>query len=682
MHAPDVPPDHRQESRTLRTTRKVKPVSLLIAATLLVGSGTAAHAEKWAELDPSALSDTASVVEPHADAEVLLWSIETQDVDFGTEFVTTQEHHVRIKIYTARGASEHGTVSLPMLESAKLSNVSARTLSPDGVVREVTPREIHDQVVVRTHGLRVRSRSFAFPGAVPGSILDYSYRLTVEGQSGSYYQLLPIQLDIPVRKVELEFVPIVGQEYAIRPSVALGHVSALTTNRPGHYVATITDIPAYHPEVSAPSDFATRLWILGYYTIARGDMKLYWDYWGRAYRSVLQHYSEPPRFFLETTRDVVAGATSDREKIQRLNAFLERSVRNVATLPDSAAALRAGFKPNDRPWDALKKRLGTAYDIEMLMYLMARQLDLSPLLVYTTGRWNPFFDRDHESAFMLTSFRIAFRQPEGLLFASPAWPELPLGWLPDDEEGQLLFLPTSPDEMFEVARSMPPDSSRQERRADVELASDGSAEVRVKLSATGHEALDWSRDFDGRSPAERLERIQSDLRLRLPEAVVHDVDLGPPPEWPASFALSFAVSLPHYATAAGRRLLVPPFFFQNGRLAQFTADTRRSALAIDHACIERDSVRIHLPENLRFEVGAAVPATPLPWGRCETAIQTDEGGRTLVAVRTLRVGEDRLRVFPTFVYPATKLAFEAIARADQQVVIARAVSASAETQRH
>ncbi len=647
----------------------LKTASILVAAILLAASVADARADPLAPQDSVGQTEAAPPAESRADAEVLLWTIQTQDVDYGNRFMTTQQHHIRLKVLTVRGVSQHGTVSIPVLEGTRLTDVAARTVSPDGSTHEVTPQEIHDQVLVRAHGLSVRRRSFAFPTVVPGSILDYSFRVTRETSAFSYFALLPIQLDIPVRRVELEFMPIIGREYAIRPSAHVGTIGPLVSTRPGHYTTTVTNVPAHEDEALAPSDFATRLWILGYYPVARGNMGLYWDAVRGTVDGQLQRYWEPPGFFFKTTRDVIAGARTDTEKIQLLDEFLRSSIRNVEALPESAAALRAGFKANDRPWDALRKHLGTPYDIDMLMYLMARHAGLSPLRVYTTGRWNPFFDREHESGFMLTSLRIAFRQPEGLFFASPASPELPLGWLPDDEEGQLLFLPDAPADMFEAANVMPPESSRLVRNAELELAADGSAKARVRIAATGHAAMDWTRRLGHLTLTEQLDRIQTDLQARLPGALVRDVVLEPARDRLAAFSLSYAVALPLYASAAGRRLLVPPFFFQTGRGGRLTADARRHPLAIDYASTECDTVRIRVPANLRFEITDVQPPVPLPWGRFETTIETDRDGRSLLAVRRMRIGEGRLRVFPPFVYPAARAAFGQIAQREAQVVV-------------
>lgn len=152
-----------------------RPTLLVRTAIVLAALVPFTSAQGQTRQSPDSTSDSTVVTTPQADAEVLLWTIRTQDVDYGARFQTTQEHHVRIRILTARGASELGTVSLPMLESAKLTNVEARTISPDGTTRVVVPREIHDQVLLRTRDFRVRTRSFAFPGVVTGSILDYAF---------------------------------------------------------------------------------------------------------------------------------------------------------------------------------------------------------------------------------------------------------------------------------------------------------------------------------------------------------------------------------------------------------------------------------------------------------------------------------------------------------------------------
>jgi hypothetical protein len=281
---------------------------------------------------------------------------------------------------------------------------------------------------------------------------------------------------------------------------------------------------------------------------------------------------------------------------------------------------------------------------------------------------------------LLTSFRVAFRQPEGLYFANPGESALPPGWIPADEENQPVLLANSKGELFDRAGAMPPDSSLADRYADVELGADGNAEITVRLSATGYESVEWG-SLSKLAPATLLERIQADLRKRYPEAVVHAAAVAPSGAWPARFAMRYIVSVPHYASMAGRRWLVPPFYFQKGHDAVFASESRRFPLAIDHAYLGRDSVTLHLPLGLHFEVPAPPPSVTFPWGWCQSTLEPGDDSRSVLAVRTQRVGNDALREFPPFVYPAVHSAFAQIWQTDQQVIVARADANPAATEK-
>jgi hypothetical protein len=154
------------------------PVSFLLVFTLLLASlganwtTTKAAGEEWRPLDPAHLALKAAVVEPNADAEAIFWDIR---VDDGGQNDLVLNHYVRIKIFTERGRENHSKIDIPYVSGVKIKDVAARTIKPDGSIVELAKDDIIEKVVVKVSGLKLRTKTFAFPGIEPGANIEYKW---------------------------------------------------------------------------------------------------------------------------------------------------------------------------------------------------------------------------------------------------------------------------------------------------------------------------------------------------------------------------------------------------------------------------------------------------------------------------------------------------------------------------
>lgn len=131
--------------------------NLLLAVFLLWAANGFADDHSWAPLNNEDLKTTEFKPVPGAEAVLLYYANEIDDVDH-KEFL-----YSRIKILTDSG-KRFATVEIPMVDKASITDLYARTIHPDGSITEFTDQPF-EKVVLRGRGIRISStRVYACPG--------------------------------------------------------------------------------------------------------------------------------------------------------------------------------------------------------------------------------------------------------------------------------------------------------------------------------------------------------------------------------------------------------------------------------------------------------------------------------------------------------------------------------------
>src|ERR671919_351753 len=144
-------------------------VVILVFASFNGGSpAVLAVGEEWRPVEAADLALKTPMVEPNADAEAIFWDIR---IDDGGENDLVLNHYVRIKIFTERGRDQYSKIDIPYLSGIKIKDVAARTIKPDGSIVELLKDDIIEKTVVKANGLKLKTKTFAFPGVEPGAII-------------------------------------------------------------------------------------------------------------------------------------------------------------------------------------------------------------------------------------------------------------------------------------------------------------------------------------------------------------------------------------------------------------------------------------------------------------------------------------------------------------------------------
>jgi hypothetical protein len=150
-------------------------------------------------------------------------------------------------------------------------------------------------------------------------------------------------------------------------------------------------------------------------------------------------------------------------------------------------------------------------------------------------------------------------------------------------------------------------SATTDREAKATLKLDGSLTGEIRVSFTGGEALEHRLAALSTDDAGRTKDLEEELRHWLPaNATIRLTDSKGWEQEDEPLTVRFAVEVPAYASAVGKRLVVPTGLFQSQGGTVFTAKTRKYPVYFPHALAQKDSVGIQLPEG--YSVESAPPA--------------------------------------------------------------------------
>jgi hypothetical protein len=157
------------------------------------------HAAEWTPPTPDELKMTADPAAPGAPA-VFLYREEISD-----DHLHFHSLYVRIKVLTEKGKS-WGDVEIPYNgRSFSVTDVSGRTIHPDGSIIPMTDKPLQ-KMVLREGDEKYKATVFSLPAVEPGSILEYRYNLRYDDKLVSSPRWL-IQQPIYMHKAHYRFVP-------------------------------------------------------------------------------------------------------------------------------------------------------------------------------------------------------------------------------------------------------------------------------------------------------------------------------------------------------------------------------------------------------------------------------------------------------------------------------------------
>lgn len=649
----------------MKLSHGVLPLLCVAFCLVTFNAATAlAVGDEWRPLDPAELALKTSTIEKDADAEALFWEVRLDDSQLG-EF--SLKHYIRIKVFTERGKESQSKVDLPFIGSARIKDIAARVIKPDGSILELKKDDVFEKTIVKAGGLKLKAKSFALPGIEPGAIVEYRWREVIPGGSADKLRI-QFQRDIPVENVTYFLKPFQGMKYL---PFNLGETK-FVKDKDGFYKFTVTNMPALREEPRTPPENQLRSWVFLYFS---DETKLgpddYWKNFGKAVFDVTKDLVKVDGEVKSAVGTIIGDASNAEEKLRRIYDFCRTKIKNLS---DDAAGLtddeKKKLKDNKSPGETLKRSQGTNSDVDFLFAALARAAGFEVHLALSGNRDDLFFTKNLSNEYFLGSSFIAVRVGEKWEFFSPSEMYTDFGMLGWPEESQDALV-LDPKEPFWVHTPMAgPESSLEKRTGKFRLLDDGTIEGDVRIEYTGHLGFEKKEYNDDDSPAQREETLRSIVQKQMSTSELSEIKIENVTDPLKPFTYSYHLRVPGYAQRTGKRLFLQPEVFEHGKGSLFPSANRKYDVYFHYPWSEQDHITIELPSGFTLDnADAPTSITPDMTKRiCAQQIKISSDGHVIIYDRRFFFGGGGNILFPVANYAAMKQLFDMISQGNDHTI--------------
>ena len=633
-----------------------------------------AHAQKedWLPITQQDLEIKQVPGSPGADAIQLYFANYINDVDH-YEF-----YYHRIKVLNEKGNS-HADVEIVIPPDGSVSSLKARTIHPDGKITEFTGKPFQ-KVLIKGHGLKVLAKTFTMPDVTVGSIIEYKYKVEVDGifTDNSW----TIQHQLYTVKESFRMKPYVGRLEGFEDGY---QVAALYSHMPnnvkpvqkgGGYELDVDNMPAFETEGYMPpeEDFVPQMRFL-YVGSHVSTPDKFWKDAGEKWNNDADHFIGNRREIGQAAAEAIGSETDPEQKLRKLYARVQQ-VRNLTYERErtSEEQKKENLKDNQSVADVLARGAGYRNEITFLFVALARSAGFDAAAVRSSNRHDKFFDKGLLSKRQLDS-EIAVVSLSGKdIYLDPGTRFCPYGyvrWIRTSTMGLKLDKKGS---TFVTVPGAPYEKAMTRRSADMSLDDSGGLKGKITVKFEGGEALEHRLDGLETDDAGKKKLLEDELQEWVPSGAV--VKLESSEGWESSdtpLTAVFDVEISGYSSVAGKRLLVPAYLFQAKRMDAFKHADRKFPVYFPYAFAESDRVSIKVPAGYTLESVPQEQTARLGYAGYKNVVQFD--GKQLVTQRVLQVNGIFFRLE---LYPEVKDFFGKVQAGDEQQAVLTGGSTSAQ----
>ena len=636
-------------------------LSLLFVCSQIV----AAQDKEWREVTPAELQMKAPKVEPDADAEAIFWEVR---VDDGSSTDLIMKNYVRVKIFNERGREKYSKIDIPYIKGAKIKNIMARVVKPDGTAVELNKTDVFEREIAKTDKIKVKAKSFAVPNIEPGVIVEYRYQEVYPRSSANNMRMI-FQRDIPMQSVAYFFKPAADVKYLTFNMSD----NKFVKEKNGFYRVSLENVPAIKSEPRMPPEDEVRSWLIIYYTDdLKGDSS---DFWSRAGGYIARTWEikdtlKPGKDLKTAVAEITAGASSPDEQMGKIYQFCKTRIKNITYDASMTDEQKEEIKPNKSTSDTYKKLQGNSTDVNELFASLATAAGFEARLAFGGDRSEKFFNPNQAHVSFIHFSGVAVKVNGRWQYYDPGSMFSTYGMMPWSEENTSVLLLGYKDYVTTETPLSDQNKSLAKRAGNFKLLEDGTLEGTVKIEYTGQLGYQYKMSNYDKSANQREENLKEEVKKQMSTAEISDISIEnfADPEKP--FTYQYKIRIPNYAQKTGKRLFLQPGVFEYGQEAEFSTATRKYAIYFNYPWAEKDSIEIQLPKNFSLD-NADAPSDltdPNRIGFLKINISVDDATNTLKYNREFYFGGGGNILFPSTAYQPLKSLFDEFHKADMHAI--------------
>jgi len=649
--------------------------------------------DKWEPIAPEDLAATECKSYPGSSAEVLLEKLVM--TSSGAELMDNliksssgpgqaTHHYRRIKIYSPQGAKDQGVYHIDYPSEQQVWNLAARLTKPTGATTEFSQKEFAKSLAAKQGSTKMKRLALVIPDVGAGDVLEMKWSRSVEIEVWSW-QWWYFQDVIPVRRYVFSLEGTSPNDYRVlafnRP--AAEKQGAQTKGN----ALEIDDIPPFVEEPLSPPTRDLR----GWFVLLSTDPSVRWltkgDVWNDQSKYWEENFSariKPNSAIKAQAAKLLAGGTTDEEKLGRLYAFVQEHVSNLDywDSPELQAAKKKLDKKDDKqsPQETLGQQAGYSRHINDLFASLARAAGYDVRLARSASRHMTFNVRHRDGWLFLPDGIVVVKLGEALRYYSPGDYYVPVGMLDQSNESATSLITDPKKTIFEVNPLSAADKSPARRKGRFTLDAEGNLEGEVEVAMEGHAGIIRKKNWREMRQEEIDEEYRAGITKNLPAAEVSDLQWENLKGNKLPLITRYKLKIPGYADVAGSKLILSPNVFEHGRAPVFVSETRKYPVFFDHTWSEHDDIEVLFPEGYTLEAGSAPANVGDPAGVAGARYQVgfNPKARKLVYKRDFALGANGTIALQAGRYAPLKNLFDAIKRSDEHTMVLKPTPAAPE----
>ncbi|MGZ7091738.1 MAG: DUF3857 domain-containing protein [Candidatus Angelobacter sp.] len=609
---------------------------------------------------------------PGADAVQLYYA------DFINDQEQTEFFYHRIKILNEKGKN-HADVELIVPPDGSISSLKARTIQPDGKITDFTGKPFQ-KTVIKARGVKVLAKAFTMPEVTVGSIIEYKYKIDWPGIITDNYWT--IQHELYTVKESFRMKPysggLEGFESGYQVAALYSHMpnNIKPLQKGGGYELEVESMPAFESEGYMPPEEDLKPQMRFFY-ISTGNStpEKFWQEAGRKWNDQVEHFIGNRKEISQAAAQAIGNETDPEQKLRKLYARAQQ-IRNLTYERDRTELelKKEKLKSNQNAGDVLARGTGDRDDITRFFVALARAAGFDASIVRVSDRKNKFFDKGLLSRRQLDTEIAVVNQAGKDIYLDPGTKFCPYGYLRWIRTSTMGIKLDKKGGVFVTAPAAGYDKATIRRNAEMALDGGGNLKGTITVKFEGGDALEHRLDELDTDEAGKKKNLEDELQGWLPTGAV--IKLTKSEGWETSdgpLTAVFSVEMPGYASAAGKRLLVPAYLFQARQLDAFKHVDRKFPVYFPYAFGEVDRVNISVPGGYTLENTPQQQTARLGYAAYQNLAQFD--GKQLVTQRILQVNGIFFRLD---VYPEVKDFFSKVQAGDEQQAVLTGGSTNAQ----
>jgi len=652
----------------------VNPIRVFIVCALLVASVAPACAQKedWLPISKQDLEIKEVPNSPGSDAIQLYYA------DFINDQEQTEFFYHRIKILNEKG-NRHADVEIIVPQDGSISGLKARTIHPDGKITEFTGKPFQ-KTVIKGRGIKVLAKTFTMPEVTVGSIIEYKYKVDWPGIITDNYWTIQHELYTLKESFRMKAYSggLEGFEGGYQVAALYSHMpnNIKPLQKGGGYELEVANMPAFESEGYMPPEEDLKPQMRFFY-IGTGTStpEKFWQDAGRKWYDDVEHFIGNRKEIGQAAAQAIGSETDPDKKLRALYARAQQ-VRNLTYERERTEQeqKKENLKANQNVSDVLARGTGTRDDITRLFVALARAGGFEASVVRVSNRKEKFFDKGLLSRRQLDSEIAVVNQAGKDVYLDPGTRFCPYGYLRWIRTSTMGIKLDKKGGVFVTAPGAAYDKATTRRTADMTLDGSGDLKGTVVVKFEGGEALEHRLDELLTDDAGKKQDLEEELRGWLPTGAI--IKLARVEGWEASegpLVATFEVQMPGYASAVGKRLLVPAYLFQAKQMEAFKHVDRKFPVYFPYAFGEADRVEMKVPDGFTLETAPQQQTARLGYAAYQNLAQFD--GKQLVTQRILQVNGIFFRLE---LYPEMKDFFGKVQAGDEQQAVLTGGSTNAQ----